>query len=284
MKNYILLLFVIIATSGIKANADTHIHTWSDWNTDRESDCSTEGQMSRYCLECYATETKSIPKKDHAWGEWDVTEKPSAFHTGEKERYCDSCGQYEYATIPKRSLSSNEKKAQSIANTYMKKAKKYDWKGMDKMFAKGSKKYGYPTVSSITKYYKKYNKKMLKWTVTDITGSGSKYNVHVNVTRPDLYIIMRDPFYKQLVKVWNSGNRSSKVGEKAGVKAVKEYQRKLKKGCKKTTTRTVVIPVVRSGGKWKIKSKSRDVVDIATGHFNEAMENATSDFYEYVGL
>ena len=55
----------------------------------------------------------------------------------------------------------------------------------------------------------------------------------------------------------------------------------LQRGCNETVTNIVTIPVVKVRGKWKIQSKTKAVVDIATGFYNKALDDSVDDFVDY---
>lgn len=68
---------------------------------------------------------------------------------------------------------------------------------------------------TVTKYYKKYNRKALKWQILNITGLGNSYKVKVKVTRPNLYKTSYKAFYQSLKYYWNHPDMSvDTVGEK----------------------------------------------------------------------
>lgn len=227
----------------------------------------------------------------HEWSAWEVARKATPYKAGAKERTCFLCGDIQTKAIPKRKMSKTEKKAVAVVKTYLKAAKAYNWKTMNKCFVKTSSKYGYPTVGKVAKRYRKFNKKMLKWKFIDLRKSGKSYVAYVKVTRPDGYGLIYDPYYNELVNTFDKyvdeyavGRRSvSKDGERAGERAIKKYINALsKKGISETYTETVKVPVVKHRGKWKIKSKSMAVVDIATCYYNEGIRNAVKDFGTYV--
>ena len=94
----------------------------------------------------------------HVWSKWETVSKPTAYVKGEKERYCLECEETETKAIPKRKITAVEKKVRGVTIAYLKAAKRYNIKKMNKCFAKKPKKYGYPT-KRINWIYKKYNKK-----------------------------------------------------------------------------------------------------------------------------
>lgn len=74
-------------------------HTISDWITDAEADCTTDGSRHKECSVCSAIiETETI-KAGHVKGEWIVTKEPSTGAAtdvsdfGTRERYCSTCNE-----------------------------------------------------------------------------------------------------------------------------------------------------------------------------------------------
>ena len=239
----------------------------------------------------YAADEDYFEDCSHRWSAWEVTAKSTAYKTGMKERYCKVCYELQEKAIPKRKLSKAERQVKRLALIYLKAAKSYKWKKMNKCFAKKGKKYGYPTKPSIVKCYKKFNKRMLKWRILDITKKGSTYLVSVEVTRPNGWSLAYNPLYGQLVKAFDKHFENGTLetmdaereGEKAGLRANKIYISKLKKkGISETYTEKVKIPIVKRKGTWRIKSKSMAVVDIATCYYNEGIEDAYNDYMDYV--
>ena len=227
----------------------------------------------------------------HSWSSWSVLEEATIYAGGSEERYCDLCGLTQERAIPKRQMNTNERKAVKLVTTYLKAAKKYDWKKMNRCFVKATKKYGYPTDKAVAKYHKKYNKRMLKWTMVDVKKSGKTYYVYVSVRRPDGYDLMHDSLYRSLVKCFKKHYKKGTLGtkaakrdaEKAGSRAAVKYAAKLKSpGIRETIYEEICFPVVKRNGKWKIKKKSMDIVDVACCGYNDAKETAIDDFESFV--
>ncbi len=68
-------------------------HDWSDWTTEYESTCYTEGLEKRYCFRCQTEEESIIPANEHEWGEWSVYTEPDCVNQGLEHRFCMECGQ-----------------------------------------------------------------------------------------------------------------------------------------------------------------------------------------------
>ena len=177
---------------------------------------------------------------------------------------------------------SSEKKAKKVVVKYSGAAKKYKWKTMNKCIAKRPKKYGYPTVRCDW-IYKKYNKNM-RWRILETKKKGKKkYAIKVEIYQPSFYDEMYKAFYDTMVWAWNNDIKSQK---KLGNSIINKYnmnvKRTEKEGKVKYITKTFVFDVVKKKGKWKIKKKTRGVVDIATAMMNVAEDDATDAFLEWI--
>ena len=120
-----------------------HTHTFSDWTVTREPTCTAEGEETKTCAGCGATETRKVEKKEHSlthvekgstckiqgvsydvcdmcentfnytvlplaphtFGEWTVTKEVTAFESGERVRTCSVCGFEEKEKIEKLPVS-----------------------------------------------------------------------------------------------------------------------------------------------------------------------------------
>lgn len=282
MKRFISLLVLIpLFVSGfiIESYADdeqSHIHTWSEVIIEEESTCITHGSGYKECTECGETEEVELPLVSHEWSDWETTKAATVYKSGKKYRYCYYCDKEQFKTIPKKTITKNQKKAINTVKIYLKAAKSYNVKKMNSCFKKKSKKYGYPT-KNVNWAYKKYNKKM-KWTIVDATGKGNTIKVKAKVTVPDLYEPTYKAMYETLDWLLIHPKASSK---KIGNIFVKKYNKKVKKSKVKMFTDTYTFTVVKTKKGWKIKSKSRTIVDLATGFYNEAMDDASDDFIDY---
>ena len=272
----ILLALTLMLSSGIVsvfAEDESHVHVWSDWITEEESTCDEHGSDYRFCEECGQYEYREVPFAPHEWGDWKVIRKATPYKEGKKERYCENCDETQTEKIAKRKLTANQKKAVGVVNTYLKAARSYKVNKMNSCFKKGSKKYGYP-VKEINGVFKKYNKK-IKWSMVDVTGKGKTIKVKVKVTRPDFYTQAYNSFYETFKWYILHPNVSD---SKLTNKLFGKYRTKVKNCTKKTSTDTVVFTIVKSGKKWKIKTQTRTIVDIATAFYWIGSDNATDDF------
>ena len=250
-------------------------HEWSPWEVISESDCTSKGYEERYCYNCYSYETRDLPLKAHSWSSWSLDQKSTPYVRGYKSRYCTYCDKEERVYLEKTKLTKNQKKAVAVVNTYMKAVKSYNVKKMNSCFASKTKKYGYPTKIT-NKIFKKNNKKIIKWTITNITGGGKKYTVSAKVTQPDYYDTVFDIFYDTLMDAWNH----NKDGTKAGIRAASKTAEKLKKRKVKKSTKIYKFSIIKKGSKWKIKKKNRTMVDIACGFQNIAVDDAIDQYLE----
>jgi|GEM_PF-6477332 len=108
-------------------------HDFGEWTVTTDPECTTEGEETRYCSRCDATETRSVdelghnyvaeviaptcmdqgytkhtcsrcndtyndtpvPALGHDFGEWTLTAEPTCTDKGEETRYCSRCGETE---------------------------------------------------------------------------------------------------------------------------------------------------------------------------------------------
>lgn len=202
-----------------------------------------------------------------------------------KKRTCSRCDKVQRKAIPKRKLTKSEKKAKRVVVRYLNAAKHYKVKRMNKCFAKIPGKYGYPQ-KKIDGVFKKYNKKM-KWKVKNITG-GKKYKTVIAwIYLPDFYFPAHDAWYGSLKWAWKKWGVNSNTD--SHIKRLlnrfwKKYKIKVKKQKRKYYTTTVKFKLVKKKGKWKIKTKNRLMVDIATAYLNEGKDEGANDFEDWVLL
>ena len=115
-----------------------------------------------------------------------------------------------------------------------------------------------------------------------IKKSKNKYLVKVRVRYCEFGSESYDAMYKALWWAWNNDYD----GDKAGKRFVKLFKKNVKQSVKDDLIVyppvTYKISVVKKGTTWKIKSKSRRIVDIATGNLHEGMDTAISEFTDEV--
>ena len=270
----ILFMTIILILFAVPSNAQCD-HVWGPWQVYVEPTCDSKGSSERHCEKCYQIESKEIPVKAHSWSPWKMERVPTPYAEGYNIRYCFNCSKEQKQYLPKVKMTINQKKAISVVNTYMKAAKKYDIKKMNRCFASKPKKYGYPT-KNLNNIFKRNNKKAIKWEITNITGNNKKYVVTVKITQPNYYNKIYDIYYDAL----EYALLNNQSGTKAGTSAINKMVKKLKNAKIKKSTETYRFPIIKKNGKWKIEKKNRTIVDIACGYLNVAMNDATDQFLE----
>ena len=73
-------------------------HTWGEWADTTPATCTENGERTRECEVCGATESEVIPAA-HTWGEWTETIAPGCETEGERSHSCEVCGKTESETI-----------------------------------------------------------------------------------------------------------------------------------------------------------------------------------------
>ena len=199
----------------------------------------------------------------------------SLAETGTADEAAAKAAWYQSVTpVQQSTLTPPQKKAVKVVNTYMKAAKSYNWRKMNKCFKKKGKSYGYPTKKSYVKFFKKYNKN-LNWKIISVTGGGKQIKVTVAVAQPDMYSIFYGSLYDLCYWLSDNMKASDRKIQKKYTKLLQKYRKSTPVG---QTYRSVTFTMVKKGKNWKIKSKGMKVVDIATGLYNEAFEDAEDDF------
>lgn len=91
-------------TSGngtIEVEKEIHEHTFGEWETIKEANCTEEGQEVLRCLDCQEiVEERVINAKGHTYGEWEIKKEATILESGLKERTCSVCGNVEEKEIP----------------------------------------------------------------------------------------------------------------------------------------------------------------------------------------
>lgn len=77
---------------------NSHVHTFGEWITVKESTTEEKGLAQRYCSECNYTESKSLDLHVHSFGEWTITSDPTCDKEGTQTRTC-ACGEIEEQTL-----------------------------------------------------------------------------------------------------------------------------------------------------------------------------------------
>ena len=91
-------------------------HTWGEWADTTPATCTENGERTRECEVCGATESEVIPAA-HTWGEWTETIAPGCETEGERSHSCEVCGKTESETIDALGHDYSEEYAEDIAPT-----------------------------------------------------------------------------------------------------------------------------------------------------------------------
>lgn len=84
-----------------------HIHSFGEWETAKEANCSNDGEQTRICDSCGATETEIIPATgEHIYGDWNTMSEPTCIEEGEMHRYCEICNVVDIQSIPSTDIHS----------------------------------------------------------------------------------------------------------------------------------------------------------------------------------
>ena len=91
-------------------------HTWGEWADTTPATCTENGERTRECEVCGATESEVIPAA-HTWGEWTETIAPGCETEGERSHSCEVCGKTESETIDALGHDYSEEYTEDIAPT-----------------------------------------------------------------------------------------------------------------------------------------------------------------------
>ena len=91
-------------------------HTWGEWAEITPATCTENGERTRECEVCGATESEVIPAA-HIWGEWTETIAPGCETEGERSHSCEVCGKTESETIDALGHDYSEEYTEDIAPT-----------------------------------------------------------------------------------------------------------------------------------------------------------------------
>lgn len=135
---------------------EEHTHTYSDWVVTTEPTCTAEGEETRTCTACGATETRPVEKKahelfrveeastctvagvsydvcdncgntfnytvlplaPHTFGEWVTTKQATVFESGERKRTCTVCGFEETEEIERLNVAEVKDEKTGISVVY----------------------------------------------------------------------------------------------------------------------------------------------------------------------
>lgn len=189
---------------------------------------------------------------------WDYYGKkqPTGFKEGYYIYECPKCSYMKFVSIPKRPLNKKEKKAKSIITKYLKSAKKYNIKKMNKCFYDKECSLKYPTNKKIAKIFRTYNKKKLKWRMIGGLGKGAHYTLKYEVELP----FLGEAAYKASFK---SHKYEGEYGY-SKKKKIKKFLKYAKKYRGETFSCYVKFSVIKTKKGWKIHNKTRKMVNIST--------------------
>ena len=74
-------------------------HSFGEWAVETEPFCTESGTERRDCNNCEHYETKEIAPKGHSFGEWYESKAPTYTEEGEERRDCTNCGHFETRTL-----------------------------------------------------------------------------------------------------------------------------------------------------------------------------------------
>ena len=93
-------------------------HTFGEWAVTTEPTCTAEGEETRTCSVCGATETRPVEKKAHTFGDWVTTKEATVFESGERKRTCTACGFEETEEIEKLEAKETKDENTGISVVY----------------------------------------------------------------------------------------------------------------------------------------------------------------------
>ena len=201
-------------------------------------------------------------EREHFW-ELENTKKATGKKEGYKEYSCFSCDWHKFVTIPKL------KKAEKTVSDFLKAGKKYNYKKMNKCFAKKGKKYSFKKNKRYMKCLKKINKK-LSWKVVSSKGTDKKCQVKVRIKIPNLGKDIKKIAVKEFKREYTKNGDFDAY--KCANKTFDKFIAKIKKYKGKTKTKTIVFPMVKKNGKWKIKKKTNAIEDVVIGLYHEGLK------------
>ncbi len=91
-------------------------HTWGEWADTTPATCTENGERTRECEVCGATESEVIPAA-HIWGGWTETIAPGCETNGERSHSCEVCGKTENEAIDALGHDYSEEYTEDVAPT-----------------------------------------------------------------------------------------------------------------------------------------------------------------------
>ena len=280
------LLILILPSSSVKAEEpDYPVHTnhvWTEWRNQKsimtgeddervfaEPICTNESAWTRTCLICGHGELEIRQPTGHKYGAWIIDQAATPYVKGKKHRECKVCGETITQVIPIRKSTAAEKKAVKAARNLFAYAKTYDIGKMNACFTKSQDASFFKNNAYMASYCRKYNKKKLRYSVSNIILKGNKATVKLKVTYPDAY----KPLLKTCEAMnWNGYSYNSRTGQKKMQSYVKKYTRRF--GVRKTTqTLTVSLKKTKKKG-WKISASTRAIKNAINCNYRTALKDA----------
>lgn len=80
--------------------SSAHTHSWGEWKTVKDANCTEAGQKERTCSSCNQKESEVIPALGHKWNAGVVTVEPTEETTGLKTYTCERCNLTKTEVIP----------------------------------------------------------------------------------------------------------------------------------------------------------------------------------------
>lgn len=96
---FVLPLFFVINCKQDIDNVEKE-HTFSEWQVESESTCTSIGLKKRKCTGCGFEETEIIPSKGHNWNQGVITAKATCTSAGVKTYTCSRCKEEKTEVIP----------------------------------------------------------------------------------------------------------------------------------------------------------------------------------------
>ncbi len=229
-------------------------------------------------------EAKNCADGQHTWGSWETKKAATYNKKGTKIRYCtvSGCHASETKDIAKKKMNSKQKKVYSAFKKYISAAKTYNRTKMSKCFVDSKKaKNQFYTWSYITKIFKKYNKN-ITYNVTQIKVKGKKATVKAKITTASIYSAMYIAYDETIS--WGLDYLAKHNKMPSDSKVIKYFRKKVKSWYKKIglyddeDTRTVTFNYVKKNGKWKIKSPTTKILDVANMRCEKAYKDICDDW------
>ncbi len=240
--------------------------------------------MALLLIPSLKTDAKNCADGQHNWGSWETTKAATYNKKGMKIRYCTAsgCNAKETKSIAKKKMNSKQKKVYSAFKKYITASKTYNVSKMSKCFAspKNAKK-KFIGWSYLTKIFKKYNKN-ITYNVTQIKVSGKKATLKAKITTGSIYSTIYNAYDDAIVYDLKYYTKHGK--EVSDSKLQSYFKKRIKYWYKKNgvddkkDTRTVTFTYVKKNGSWKIKSPTRNILDVAGMRYEKAYKDICNDW------